>query len=82
MRTAWDTNKDAVEFGEVFRMFTRIRLGGEWEGMVGRTGSAILVRDDFVVTTQQEVFEIRVIFAPDREILKTVMDVLDLALQP
>lgn len=82
MRTAWDTNKDAVEFGETFRMFTRIRLGGEWEGMVGRPGSAILVRDAFVVTTQQEVFEVRVIFAPDREILKTVMDVLELALQP
>ena len=81
MRTAWDTNADTTEFGEAFRGFTQARLGGEWEGVPGRPGSAILHTEEFTVMTYQEVFEVRIVFAPSAEILDTVVDALNAVLQ-
>ncbi|MBM3945108.1 MAG: hypothetical protein FJ317_06420, partial [SAR202 cluster bacterium] len=72
MRTAWDTNNDAVEFGQAFRDYMAAKHGGEWEGVPGKPGSAMLQTDGKVFATRQSIFEVQVVLAPDTVTLDTI----------
>ena len=71
LRAVWDTESDAVEFGNAFASFTQARVGGSWE--TPDEEAPLLIRlPEQVISLTVTMDTTLAVFAPDEAVLNSV----------
>ena len=72
LRAIWDTESDAVEFGNAFAQATEVRVGETWETLDEDVSALLIKPPDQVIFFTTAVDTTFAIFAPDEAVLNSV----------